>query len=396
MVALSDGGEDATEAREFDLTTNSFVKGGFFLPRSQLSYEWEDADHLLVATDWSRQRPDRIRLSVHRQARHARRAVVRGERDLSRREGRCRLSFPSVPARRRGQHADAVSLRALDFFHTQTFVLTGDTVAQAGDPREGLGLRAGRRQGLRVARRGLDRRRRPPSRPARSLRSTSPRSRPIRPASIPSWSGCRARGIRSKGFRRPRTSCCSTTLSNVSGRDLLGYPAARRWLDTHPDRPARQPVAWLASADDKSDRVFLDRRRLPDAEHAVSGRRGIGRAPEALKHLPAKFDASQRRGRTARGDLHRRHQDPLFRRPPEGHPDGRHARRRCSTPMAVSRSARRRSIRGPSASCGSSAAAPMCSPISAAAANSARRGTRPGSAPSGRSSTTTSPRWRRI
>lgn len=53
MVALSDGGEDAIESREFDLATNSFVKGGFFLPRSQQSYAWEDADHLLVATDWT-------------------------------------------------------------------------------------------------------------------------------------------------------------------------------------------------------------------------------------------------------------------------------------------------------------------------------------------------------
>lgn len=49
MVALSDGGKDATELREFDVTTRSFVKGGFLLKESQGSVQWIDKDTLLVS-----------------------------------------------------------------------------------------------------------------------------------------------------------------------------------------------------------------------------------------------------------------------------------------------------------------------------------------------------------
>ena len=52
LISLSDGGEDAVIQREFDLTTSSFVQGGFTLPRAKISADWEDRDTLLVATDW--------------------------------------------------------------------------------------------------------------------------------------------------------------------------------------------------------------------------------------------------------------------------------------------------------------------------------------------------------
>lgn len=52
LVALSDGGKDATELREFDVTTRSFVKDGFFLPESQGGAQWIDADTLLVSRDF--------------------------------------------------------------------------------------------------------------------------------------------------------------------------------------------------------------------------------------------------------------------------------------------------------------------------------------------------------
>lgn len=49
MVALSDGGEDATIMREFDTTTKQFVEGGFVLDaKSQGGIDWIDEDTLLV------------------------------------------------------------------------------------------------------------------------------------------------------------------------------------------------------------------------------------------------------------------------------------------------------------------------------------------------------------
>jgi len=52
LISLSDGGEDAVLTREFDLQTDSFVAGGFALPRAKQELAWENRDTLIVATDW--------------------------------------------------------------------------------------------------------------------------------------------------------------------------------------------------------------------------------------------------------------------------------------------------------------------------------------------------------
>lgn len=52
LVSVSPGGTDADLVREWDRTTRSFVDGGFTLPQAKSSVTWEDADTLLVATDY--------------------------------------------------------------------------------------------------------------------------------------------------------------------------------------------------------------------------------------------------------------------------------------------------------------------------------------------------------
>jgi prolyl oligopeptidase len=52
LISLSEGGEDASSVREFDLTTGTFVDGGFVLPRAKQSAAWADDDTLLVARPW--------------------------------------------------------------------------------------------------------------------------------------------------------------------------------------------------------------------------------------------------------------------------------------------------------------------------------------------------------
>ena len=53
MIALSDGGEDATILREFDMTTKQFVEGGFVIEeKSQGGAEWLDENTLLVSRDF--------------------------------------------------------------------------------------------------------------------------------------------------------------------------------------------------------------------------------------------------------------------------------------------------------------------------------------------------------
>src|SRR5262249_3303790 len=53
LVSLSEGGEDASTLREFDLTTRAFVPNGFVLPRGKQNVDWLTQDTLLVAREWN-------------------------------------------------------------------------------------------------------------------------------------------------------------------------------------------------------------------------------------------------------------------------------------------------------------------------------------------------------
>ena len=53
LVSLSDGGEDATTLREFDLDTGKFVHGGLSFPRAKQPHAWESEDTLLIAREWN-------------------------------------------------------------------------------------------------------------------------------------------------------------------------------------------------------------------------------------------------------------------------------------------------------------------------------------------------------
>jgi prolyl oligopeptidase len=52
LISLSRGGADANVTREFDLTTKSFIAGGFQRPEAKGSLSWIDEDHVFVQTDF--------------------------------------------------------------------------------------------------------------------------------------------------------------------------------------------------------------------------------------------------------------------------------------------------------------------------------------------------------
>ncbi|HEY4101833.1 MAG TPA: prolyl oligopeptidase family serine peptidase [Gemmatimonadales bacterium] len=54
MISLSDGGEDAITAREFDLATRAFVANGFVLPHGKQNFDWLGTDTLLVSREWAK------------------------------------------------------------------------------------------------------------------------------------------------------------------------------------------------------------------------------------------------------------------------------------------------------------------------------------------------------
>jgi len=52
LISLSDGGEDASTVREFDLSVRRFVSGGFALPHGKQGFVWAGPDTLLVSREW--------------------------------------------------------------------------------------------------------------------------------------------------------------------------------------------------------------------------------------------------------------------------------------------------------------------------------------------------------
>jgi len=54
LVALSDGGKDAVEVREFDTRSKSFVQGGFRIPEGKHRIDWVDENTLAVATEFAK------------------------------------------------------------------------------------------------------------------------------------------------------------------------------------------------------------------------------------------------------------------------------------------------------------------------------------------------------
>jgi prolyl oligopeptidase len=53
LVALSNGGGDAVELREFDTASKQFVSGGFRLPEGKQNIEWIDASSLIASREWT-------------------------------------------------------------------------------------------------------------------------------------------------------------------------------------------------------------------------------------------------------------------------------------------------------------------------------------------------------
>ncbi len=53
LIYLSDGGEYAIAAREYDVGKRQFVQSGFALPRGKQRVAWESPDSLLVSREWS-------------------------------------------------------------------------------------------------------------------------------------------------------------------------------------------------------------------------------------------------------------------------------------------------------------------------------------------------------
>jgi prolyl oligopeptidase len=129
LVHLSDGGGDAVEEREFDTTTRTFVKGGFFFPNGKQNVFWVDRDTLIASREWT---PGEVTKSgygyvVKIAARGgAPREVFRGQpTDVS--------AGPTVLRGEAGK-VDAILIRRGLTFYENEFSLLGDPTSGKGAP----------------------------------------------------------------------------------------------------------------------------------------------------------------------------------------------------------------------------------------------------------------------
>lgn len=131
LVQLSDGGKDAVEVREFDLTTKRFVDGGFRFPEGKQSVEWLDPDTVIFtrAADAATESGYGYVVKTLKRGQPLDQAaeVFRGQpSDVS--------VSPHVLRDGRGGHV-VVLERGVDYFNSEFFELAGDGVHRLQMPQ---------------------------------------------------------------------------------------------------------------------------------------------------------------------------------------------------------------------------------------------------------------------
>jgi prolyl oligopeptidase len=290
LISLSDGGEDASTVREFDLPSGAFVEGGFTLPSGKQDAAWEDPDTLLVAREW-----------------------VPGEMTQS--------GYPFVVKRlRRGQApADAVEVfrgtpadvgvqlrtfhdgsghqlsiieRQVDFFHAEHYLVGAGSTVKLAMPMNAdiIGLIDGRvivdlheewsRAGLPPLPQG--------SLVAFGLAAARAQPESLHPTLIyaPRDREALVDAVIAKDYLLVHT------LDNVNGNAASYRPAANSSWTKRPLALPKQTSLSLIDADLHSDRAFLRTTGFLTPPQLLVVNLGTG-SMQLVKELPAKFDASR-------------------------------------------------------------------------------------------------------
>ncbi|HEY9368646.1 prolyl oligopeptidase family serine peptidase [Streptomyces sp.] len=123
LVMLSRDGGDAVVVREFDLETRAFVEDGFRVDEAKTQIGWIDADTLFVGTDFG---PGSLTDSGYpRTVRRWRRGAPLAEAELVYEGESGDVSAWGLHDSTPGYERDFVG-RSLDFFHSETHLLTPD------------------------------------------------------------------------------------------------------------------------------------------------------------------------------------------------------------------------------------------------------------------------------
>ena len=288
LVSLSDGGEDAVEVREFDLDTSKFVDGGFRLPRAKTSVAWEDADHLLISTEWTpgdlttSGYPYIVKRLTRGQPLSSATEVYRGQKsDVS--------VNPGIVFDGHGHHLSYI-VRGVDFFHSENLVVT---------PRGPEKLAMPQKANLSDLVDG---------RVIISLDEAWPEAGPaFKPGAVAEVDlaalmaapgALKPRLVWSPGPREALDGVASTrdkllvsTLNNVLGSAAVYSPITNGWTTTRIQLPKDLTIGF-GSTDSRSNTAFIDASGFLTPSTLYLADTATG-ALQVVKQLPPKFDASQ-------------------------------------------------------------------------------------------------------
>ncbi|HZW16603.1 MAG TPA: prolyl oligopeptidase family serine peptidase [Brevundimonas sp.] len=291
LISLSDGGKDAVTVREFDRATRSFVEGGFVLPESKGGASWVDADTLLVSRDFgpgtmtSSGYPMIVKVLKRGQTLDQAQTVFTGQpTDVSVAGYTLRDADGAVQA--------TLINRGVSFYEGETHLLGADGVTTKLELPAKSNINA-LVQGQLVV--------------TTDQNWTAPSGQEFRTGDVIAWDLERwladpatpaqlviRPGEREaiEGISNTRNKLVVALYENVRGSVYAYEPnPAGEWRRTRLDLPQNVTVG-VGSASERDDRVFVSVAGYLNPSSLYLADVSTAAAPEVVKSLPAKFDAT--------------------------------------------------------------------------------------------------------
>lgn len=284
LVELSDGGEDATSIREFDLLEGRFVEGGFHLPTSKQTADWIDADTVIVSRDWGAGSltksgyPFVVKIIRRGETLAQAQEIYRGAADD--------LGVqPFVAVDANGNRAVIIN-RAKTFFTADNLLWDGERAARIAMPEKAdirgllngqLIVRLSERWGA-VPEGGLA-----------ALPLTAATDAGTTPTLI--FAPGSRQSIDRDNVRVTRSAVIASVYDNVRGRAVVFTPSANGWSQRALPLPDNLSVDLVAS-DLRSDRGFLALSGFTTPTRLMAFDLAGDAAPAQVKTMPARFDAN--------------------------------------------------------------------------------------------------------
>ena len=285
LVSLSEGGEDATTLREFDLVAGRFVQGGFDLPTSKQNADWIDADTLIVSRDWGEGTltksgyPMVVKIVKRGQPLASAQEIYRGTPDDI-------GLWPSVVVDGKGNRAVVIT-RAKTFFTSDILLWEpggAATKLAMPDKVEVKGLVDGRLI-IRTSEPWGD----VPEGALASLPLAAARRGTATPTTI--YAPAARQSIDRDNVRVTRNAVIASVYDNVRGRAMVFTPQGDGWQGRTLALPDNLSVD-LVSTDIAADHGYLAVSGFTTPTRLMAFDLSSEAAPVAVKSLPARFDAT--------------------------------------------------------------------------------------------------------